>query len=540
MIDIDHIQPHIHEADVFLWFADHGLSPYWAIRNVLIHELDGYVKRTVDIGEDPWTISLGYSDSGIAPRDSDAVERDVLRDFELHMEGPNQAKVHYQIRARFDEMCGPDGDEKNIPWRGGEGLDVHSQPSNIPLDQIPALLRRGLDEVFDAVEDSMNPSYFRRPLPESTISTLEFYVRLRRQYAEKLIRTDGAFYRLMHLLADEEGTEWVYSANNKEIVGHRHAMDLCPQSAAELGPDHSAGIRMKCYHPKHARDSESDDDPLSSPKFGVAFHKSIDGSGRKWRNREDISRELEETLVNVLRWADIPAEPDPTCYVEDNHFEVQASDRDIADVADPTPRLEAEQESLLLSVLGELTPTAREATKVLATDGGGGVHYNDLAEMTGSSTSTIYRVLDQLGDAVKSDNGMVKFSSEKIRQEVVGMVDRLDDIVDDTAARLAELANVDLRSRAGSALEKWMAKYGAEFVDRDGGTIRFDTVLSTFKRSSQPTIEDVLEEGLEAWTRCGRDGQTFLELRFEIKDVVGSGYRGGSRDRGRVASIIGR
>lgn len=127
----DHTRPYIHECDVFLWFADNGLSPYWAVRNLLIHEHDGHGKVTTEIGDQVWVAELGYSDSGIAPRESDSIERDVLRDWELHLEGPGEAKAHFEIRARFDEMRKPNGDRASIPWRGGEGLDVHTQASNI-------------------------------------------------------------------------------------------------------------------------------------------------------------------------------------------------------------------------------------------------------------------------------------------------------------------------------------------------------------------------------------------------------------------------
>jgi len=124
---MSHQAPHIHEAKAFLWFADNGLSPYWTIRNLAIHEYDGYAEQTKEIDGDLWTIELTYSDSGIAPRPSDDVERDVLRDYELHLDGPGEAKVKYQIRARFDDMRGPDGEEQSIYWRGGEGLDVFAQ-----------------------------------------------------------------------------------------------------------------------------------------------------------------------------------------------------------------------------------------------------------------------------------------------------------------------------------------------------------------------------------------------------------------------------
>lgn len=529
-----HIEPAVHEADVFLWFADNGLSPYWAIRNLLIHEFDGHGKVTTEIGGDHWNIDLAYSDSGIAPRPSDAVERDVLRDFELHVSGPGQMDVHYQIRARFDDMRGPNGEERSIPWRGGEGLDVHTQSSNISLEALPQLLRRALDELAEEAGTSFNHRYFRRVLPESSVTTLELYVRMKRQYGRKLVRSDGVLYRLMHLLSGQRGLEWVYSADNTEIIGHRHAFDLPPSAAAELAPDHQFGKRAKCYHPKHVRDEETQDDPLSSPKFGVAFHKSLNGHARPWSKRDELIHELEETLINMLRWSDVPAEPDPTCFVSDWHFGIGESDRDIADLADPTPQIEAEQESVLLNVLGELTPTAQDAAKHLATDGG--MHYEKLAEKTDSSISTIYRVIDQFGDAVKSDRGEVKFTSEKIRQEIIGLVDRLEELKESTAERVAELANVDLRSRADSALQKWMAKYGAEIVDIDtddfSGTIRFDVLLSKFRADDNPRMADALQEGLDAWTSTGRDALLFKELRVDA-DV-----RGGT-DGQRVGSIIG-
>jgi len=530
----EHIRPHVHEAKVFLHFNDHGLSPYWTLRNLVLHELDGHGEVTTEIDGDVWHIDLGYSDSGIAPRPSDSVERDVLRDWELHLDGPGETKAHYQIRARFDDMRGPDGSQKSIPWKGGEGLDILAQTGNVDLNRIPHLLRKGIDAIADAAGVEINPAYLRRPLPSTKITTVEYYVRIRRQYAKKLVRTDGVFYRLMHLLAEEKGIEWVFSADNTEIVGHRHAFELPPKALSYLGPDLSAGMRLKTYHPKHVRNKESSDDPLSSPKYGAAFHKEIDGGTRRWDERDELRRELEDVLINTLEWADIPTEPEPTTYVADDHFEVTASDIDVGRRSDPTPALEAEQETMLMRVLGDLTPTGKEVLETVATDGG--THYRDLADATDSSVSTIYRILDEMQNVVESDRGMVKFTSEKIRQEIVGMVDRLNELKESTADRVAELANIDLRSRADSALEKWMAKYGADLVDVDtsamSGTVRFDAMLSAIKFDDNPHLERVLEEGLDAWTSTGRDPLPFKELRFEADVRLGS-------DGQRIGSVIG-
>jgi len=326
----------------------------------------------------------------------------------------------------------------------------------------------------------------------------------------------------MHLLSPEKGMEWVYKGDNSEIVGHRHAMDLPPAAISKLGPDYSLGVRAKSYHPKHARKQESDDDPLSSPKLGVAFHKSIDDEARSWGDRNDLRREIEEILVNLMEWAGIPTEPDPTTFVDDDHFSVEPSEVSVGRLSDPTPELEANQESLLMTVLGELSPAAQDVTEMIATDGG--THYREIADETDNSVSTIYRALEQLGELVESERGIVRFTSEKIRQEIIGMVDRLDELKESTADRVAELANIELRSSADSAVEKWMAKYGADLVDfdGDGGTIRFDTLLSRLRSASEPHIETVLQEGLDAWESTGRDWRVFASLRVDADLTDGS------------------
>jgi len=528
----DHIRPHIHEAKTFLHFKKNGLSPYWALRNLLIKELDGHGDITTEIDGVPYHIDLAYSDSGIAPRPGDSIQRDVLRDWELHVDGPNEAKAHFQIRARYDDMRGPDGDLKKLAWPGGDGLDVLCQSSNIPFDQLIPLLRGAIDSLADSVDEEINRTYFRQPAPTSKIVTVEWYVRIRRQYARKLVRSDGVFHKIMHLLSPEKGMEWVYKGDNSEIVGHRHAMDLPPAAISKLGPDYSLGVRAKSYHPKHARKKESDDDPLSSPKLGVAFHKSIDGEARSWDERDELRREIEEILINLMEWAGIPTEPDPTTFVDDDHFSVEPSEVSIGRLSDPTPDLEANQESLLMTVLGEISPAAQDVTETIATDGG--THYTEIADETDNSVSTIYRALEQLGELVESERGIVRFTSEKIRQEIIGMVDRLDELKESTADRVAELANIELRSSADSAVEKWMAKYGAELVDfdGDGGTLRFDTLLTRLKSVDEPNLWQTLQEGMDAWESTGRNWQKFARLR------VDADLRSGAKFTRRVGDLI--
>lgn len=232
--------------------------------------------------------------------------------------------------------------------------------------------------------------------------------------------------------------------------------------------------------------------------------------------------------MNILRWAGVPTDADPTTFVEDDHFDVEKSDRSIGYFDDPTPRLEAEQENLITTVLQDLTLSARSVMKALATDGGD-VHYEELADETDNSVAQIYRVLKEIGDVVVNDDGLIRFSSEKIREEITAVVERVESFVEEGIEAVARLANVETRSSADSAIQRWISKYGVSFDDRDDdrGKIRIDVVLADVKSYGKPAVEDVLQEGLDAWCRTGRDVRDFVELEYEAKDIIGRHRSGG-------------
>jgi len=508
---MNHAAPSFHEVDGFLWFDQHGLSPYWAVGSLCINYFDGYGEITVDLDDGPWHVQLTYNpDTGIEPRPCDDVGGDRLYEYDIHCDGPGEKKAHFNISPRFDEI------NISVPWCGGEGVDIHVQGSNLTYDEYVWLLQRALQALADEAGSNFNMRYFSEPHPNSKIVTTELYVRLTREMQQKLVRGSGLFMKLMHLLADQQGAQFVYSGDNEQIVGKRHAFDVEHTTAPMLVDDHSLGKRLKTYHPKHVRSEETRDDPLSSPKFGVAFHKSLDDGAVEWCDRDDLLRELEETLINVLDWADVPTEPTEAVFVEDHHFSIEASEREIGRFADPTPDLEAEQENVVAWALNELTPSGSEVLKTLATDGG--QRYDELADETGYSISQIYRSLDEVGGAVVNDNGAVRLFSEKVRQEIQALVEKVEKSVSSGVARVSQLAAVDRRSAADSAFQKWCAKYGVEFqkaVEASDGRLRFDAVLSRITRgTSYPYLPDVLAEGLDAWTRSGRSAQMFLDMRF--------------------------
>ena len=104
-----HIQPAPHEADVFLWFDEHGVSPYWAFADALINHVEGNSHTlTSDLDGDTWQIEFTCSRSGIAPRPQDNVDVDVAYEYELSIDGPNHRSIHYNISPRSNDMRGPD------------------------------------------------------------------------------------------------------------------------------------------------------------------------------------------------------------------------------------------------------------------------------------------------------------------------------------------------------------------------------------------------------------------------------------------------
>ncbi len=148
--------------------------------------------------------------------------------------------------------------------------------------------------------------------------------------------------------------------------------------------------------------------------------------------------------------------PDPTTYVEDDHFTPVESDQEVARFEDPTPEIEARQDALLVTTLRELSGSASEVVESLATDGG--QHYTELAENTETSASTIYRALRQLDALARNDDGNVDLASEKLRQEIVGIVERTDDHLRSAADRACKLVNLETRQAADSALQQWMKR----------------------------------------------------------------------------------
>ncbi|WP_410764923.1 helix-turn-helix transcriptional regulator [Haloferax sp. DFSO60] len=532
---MSHVASAPHETRGNLLYSEFGASPYWAVRQLYNHidgglsKLEVEVPRFEDEGTETWHVSMGFHQSGLEPTKADTVSSLLEYDINAYGEGERKLPVCVQPRLAWSDENRPD----SVPAALGPATNVKLQNVvNLELDEIPHVFKWLMRRVCEKVGFDWSRRYFtEEPHRFSTITQHERYLRIDREQARKLVRRDGVFMRLFMLCADIEGSHVVYDSNNEDVVGYNHQIRLDRNAIAELfsnSQHRPRGLQLKHYHPQYVREN-SNGDPLYHPKLGALYKKNLNrDQAVAWSNRHDLVGDLEEKLLNVLTWADIPTRSG-MWFVPDDHFSADESNRTIALWDDPTPQIEASQESVIMRTFSRLQDSDRDILKHLAlTDGGTPV--GELEDETGWSSTTIYRVLNRLSGLLDNDGGVVQWVSSKIAQEVRELVSIADDVVDSVAARIENVLSVDPRDleRSGRALQNWLNRYGAEVVagmdDRDKRVrIRIRTVLTQSKNSASTGeyLPDVLEEGYSAWCDAGLDSRRFLNAIVTYEQAYG-------------------
>lgn len=527
------IEPATHEAKGFLYYYPEeshrwdGLDPYWTLGSLLINECDGYQEIQAEIDGEQFDIRLNYSKSGIAPRTQDSVEN-RLYEFDLHIQGTGERKMHFNISPRFPEMEHYEtGEEITTSFHhldAPEGLSIQFQGANIAHDRIPDLFSRAVFELLDDVGEGLRAEYFT---PRGgRISEIERYVRIQREWNRKLIRNDGTMSRLEMLLSQIEGSKGVRKWDNTEVYGYIHQFRYHAGSASELVDTHRFGKQIKSYLTENPKHFDQGDD-LYNPKVGALYRPTLNG-GRSvpWSERDRLVDELDETLLNILEWADIPTDGRDSVFVSDWHFDAGVRENPVTITADPTPRLEAKQDHLLMTILQDLTVSDSEIVETVATDGGQDV--DELAESSGYSISTIYRALARLDGLLESRDGHVRFCSQKIAEEIRGIIEQTESLLESTADRVAQLFDLDVNQSSNSVVDRWLAEYGAEIIppdsEDDRPTVRFDTLMSELKSRREPYLPDALDELYHAWVSDGRQRFDVNELLVDVKLASGKRY----------------
>lgn len=532
------VLPQTHEVEAELTYTENGLQPYWYLISLLINEYDGHAEEIAfEIGDASWTVKLYYQDGGISAEPFERVGGETLYEPRIAIEGPGRRSINFHVRPRYEGMRAVStGDVIDTPFnqdnRPDEGFSVRASGSNVDIKRYPDLFRRVIEALGRNVGETPSRRYFRDLSPMSNIQALELYIRLRRELAERLIEEDGPFQRMSQLLATKLGSEGAYyfsnAGPNRDVLGYRHRFLLHKSQSDELLNRHRHGKQIKMYHPEYVHSDP--EEPRYHPKLGVLYNFSKDhlgngGNSIPWRNVDDLVRELRETLLNLLSWSGITTKPDPTTYVADDAFELEEADEPAQLVSGPLPEIEAEQETLLLKTLGELTPSDEKLLQVVAD--GVEVDVHEAAEETDRSLSTIYRAIDRLDDLLRNDTGTLSFISEKIRQDLTAVLEETETALESGVRRLCSLLDLDPRQieQKGSAWQQWLARWGAEAVEHgdlnERMLIKISTMMDRLRATDRPLVDEVLSEGYEAWQDSGGPMRAFWDAQVRWTNGAG-------------------
>ncbi|TYL38172.1 DNA-binding protein [Natronococcus pandeyae] len=531
-----------HEVEGRWKWANWGRGPYDALSSVMLGPpFEGYLELDVEIDGEPWHVKVSYSKSGFAPRLSDGINAERLYEWDIVGRGRGERKASYNISPRFPNMRHWEtGDPVNLPWENqvGEvdGVDVEFHTSNVEPDRGLELLPEFFAGIFEEAGERIHSEYFRTdPHSASRMWAYERYVRIRRSWAEKL-SSAGVLQKVVHHLADLEGVKAELHIDNEEVVNHQNRLFLNPASAGELLPGHTYGRKLEIYQLADP-DAVSKDHPSYHPKVEVLVNKKMnDGEAWAWADRHHVTEQIEETLLNALHWEDIPLAPDGNgVYVPDDHFDAVGRDDPVELYEDPTPRLEAKTDHLLMTTLRDMGETARDVTESVATDGGSTV--DDLADQLGKHPATIYRAIEDLGDILELDQGDVSFRVRKYRDELRALVENAEYAIENYADRIQHVMGLADHVAESSPFQQWLAENGAEIeFDQEGEPkrMRIDTILSNLKASSFETVWAVAAEALEKWSKSGNDPAVLRRAELTWKTP------GGGTELGFVGAVADR
>ncbi|WP_265109605.1 DNA-binding protein [Halosolutus halophilus] len=531
-----------HEIEGRWKWPDWDRGPYDALSSVMLGPpFEGYLEVSTEVDGEPWRLQVSYSKSGFAPRLSDGINAERLYEWDIVGRGRNEKKASYNISPRFPNMRHWEtGEPVQLPWENQvgetEGVDVEYHTSNIEADRGLELLPEFFAAIFDEAEERVHPEYFRTdPHPASTMWAYERYVRIRREWARKL-SSAGVLQKVALYLSDLEGVKAELHIDNTEVMNHQNRLFLEPSSVTELLPGHTYGRKFEIYQLKDP-DAVSKDHPSYHPKVEVLVNKKMNGGQAwAWADRHEVTEEIDETLLNALQWEDIPLAPDGNgVYVADDHFDAVAREETVELYEDPTPRLEAKTDHLLMTTLRDMGETARDVTETVATDGGATV--DDLADQLGKHPATIYRAIEDLGEILELDQGNVSFRARKYREELRALVESAEYAIESFADRIQHVMGLADHVAELSLFQEWLAENGAEVeFDEQGDPkrVRVDTILSELKASSFENVATIAAEALEKWSKSGNDPAILRRAQMSWKTP------GGGTEVGFVGAIADR
>lgn len=509
----------VHRLAANLMFDDHGLSPYHGMVSAFDPDHDQYLDNFGALNSDFSVENSVFWNGKLA--DPDGQIDDGLYEFKYGLwehDDVGDRGADLTFRPGYPEATHVETGDLigGIPNSCPESLRVQVEATNLTKIEVLRLMRAFGQHI------GLNSDYFRDAHEWSSIYGLETYVRPHRDSALGNIVGKGGV--LEHIAEFSNGRgKGVHKWDHEEIIGKYEAVSLDPDSWERLIPDQTLAKRLKCYQPYHVRSEESDDDPLYHPKLECQYWKGYYPDGDDsldWSGYDYAVEELKQTTLNALNWAEFPLHPDDDVYVADAYFDVEESDEEVEIVSNPMPDLKEQEQQTAKESLMDPDATTSEWEVLAAMTDGGPRNYQELAEESGTSSSSVYRAGEQFDDIIEIIDGEVRFLDEVVHETISGIVERLEAAKDnafESIHRVAQRASPLSRSDGEpSALEKWANRHGIT-ARKTHDNLEFELERAVSERE----IQKIVRAGLEAAEASG-----ILTTRFRNALLTWKGLDG--------------
>lgn len=243
-------------------------------------------------------------------------------------------------------------------------------------------------------------------------------------------------------------------------------------------------------------------------------------------DRFDLQEELERFLYHGPYWADLPLEPDPTVYVEDEYFSLEATERDLDLVEDPTDELEVQQQDLAVAQILDADLTDKQEATVRETMDNGGVReIDELANEAGVSESTVRRTFRKLDQLVEIAAGKVRPADRVVADKVRDVFASIDQMTDQGMRALRGMGGRGELVDEDSALGKWARRYGVQVDESDPDAIE---VAINLGELTEYQATKLIRAGREAARAVGpRTHNRFVKAHFFYTGRDGERHRKG-------------
>ncbi|AUX10676.1 hypothetical protein AArcSl_3069 [Halalkaliarchaeum desulfuricum] len=458
-----------HEGDLHLIFRGHGLDPYFAMDRIR-KDHDGWTTEgkptaTCEFDGDTWALCYDYdTDNPLDPWENPDYTLETVPEFRFYFVAKDElyegerADMSKRVRGgtitvrpRWPGMTADGDPVRGVPNLGGPYIDVQVQASNIDHDRYLSLAQH----VIGAF--GVNTKYLQEPHQVSNWNDAAVYVRLHRSQSGPLYAADGPLARIHQLLeGDREGYR-KHVEDHRKLPGYYVTASVTDDRARELVPGHTLGKEAKHYYPNEPEQFEPDH-PLYHPKLEVSYQTSLTEETVYWSDTEDLIRELEETVLNLLDWAELSVRGgDP--FVPDEYFTGADGDRRTRKLVDcPLPEIADAQEAAVMQLWGGAMESDRAVIDYLLSDGGT-VSPEEAAEETGYSYRTIRKVVDRCESVINHTYGELELASKHQQQLLLKRVraaeENFKSTIEDAAMTVAEAA----ADRARSAWSKVRQRY---------------------------------------------------------------------------------